>query len=75
MKNITALVYPCYSGDSIFDIIDNTNLLEGDAIRLFRQVIDRIGQIRNATKDKGLMTALDKIEKMIDTSMCDIDVI
>ncbi len=75
MKHMTALVYPCYAGETIFDIIDNTNLLEGDAIRLFRQIIDRIGQIRNATKDKSLLTALDKIENMIDKSMCDIDVI
>ncbi|NOQ56133.1 MAG: DEAD/DEAH box helicase [Nanohaloarchaea archaeon] len=75
MRELTALIHPCYGGATIFDIIDNTNLLEGDVIRIFRQIIDRIGQIRNATDDKKLMRTLDTIEKKIDTSMCDIDVI
>ncbi|MBW6451962.1 MAG: DEAD/DEAH box helicase [DPANN group archaeon] len=75
IKDITALVYPCYDSSSIFDIIKNTNLLEGDVIRFFRQIVDRLGQIRNATDDDKLISMLDDCEHMIDHSMGDIDVI
>ncbi|MCK4927316.1 MAG: hypothetical protein KAS11_02535, partial [Candidatus Aenigmarchaeota archaeon] len=75
IESITAIVYPCYKESSIFDIIDNTNLLEGDVIRLFRQVLDIIGQIRNATDDPDLIKMLKNCEHKIDISMGDIDVI
>ena len=75
IESITAIVYPCYKESSIFDIIDNTNLLEGDVIRLFRQVLDIIGQIRNATDEPDLIKMLKNCEHKIDISMGDIDVI
>ncbi|RMD58044.1 DEAD/DEAH box helicase [Candidatus Woesearchaeota archaeon] len=51
---LTGLVRPCYDGKSIFDVFDNTNLLEGDVMRFFRQVVDRMGQVRTATQDRQL---------------------
>ncbi|MFH1127685.1 MAG: DEAD/DEAH box helicase [archaeon] len=75
MKELTALIYPCYRGSSIFEIMRNTSLLEGDVIRFFRQIIDRIGQIRNATTDYKLIDMLDKCEDKINRAMGDIDVI
>ncbi len=75
IEALTAIVYLCYKGSSIFDIIDNTNLLEGDVIRLFRQVLDIIGQIINATEDQDLVRMLKNCENKIDSSMGDIDVL
>ena len=75
LKDLTALIQPCYDGESIFEIIKNTNLLEGDVIRFFRQILDRIGQISSATTDKKLIHTLGKCQYIIDKSMKDIDVI
>ena len=75
IEALTAIVYLCYKGSSIFEIIDNTNLLEGDVIRLFRQVLDIIGQIINATDNPDLIKMLKNCENKIDSSMRDIDVI
>lgn len=75
MREITAIVYPCYYGSSIFEIMKNTSFLEGDMIRFFRQMVDRIGQIRNATTDAKLIDVLRDCEGRIDSSMGDIDVI
>ncbi len=75
MKDLTALIQPCYEGISIFEIIHNTNLLEGDVIRIFRQMLDRIGQILNATDDDKLIGILKICRDRIDESMKDIDAI
>ncbi|MCX6706596.1 MAG: DEAD/DEAH box helicase, partial [Candidatus Woesearchaeota archaeon] len=54
LDQISAMMHPCYYGHDIFDILKNTDLLEGDIIRFFRQMIDRFSQIKNATDDRML---------------------
>jgi len=51
LERITALVYPIYSGESFFKVLEQTNLQEGDLIRFFLQILDRLGQIKKATSD------------------------
>ena len=75
LRQLTALIDPCYHGKSIFEIINNTNLLEGDLIRFFRQILDRIGQVRKATQDNMLIRLLDNCARLIDDTMKDIDAI
>ncbi len=75
IEPLTAVIYPCYKRSTIFEIIDNTNLLEGDVICLFRQTLDIIGQIINATDDLVLKKTLKNCENKIDSSMEDIDII
>mgnify|MGYP001993899230 CR=1 FL=1 len=75
LDNITALIHPCYHGSTIFDILKNTNLLEGDLIRIFRQILDRIGQIRNATTDERLSAMLHNSQTLIIDCLKDIDVL
>lgn len=75
LHNLTALIRPCYQGASVFDILDNTNLVEGDLIRYFRQVIDRIRQIKQATPDKRLADLLDNCQIIIANCLKDIDVL
>ncbi len=74
-NKLTALIYPIYNGKTIFDVLDNTNLLEGDVIRFFRQVMDRLGQVKKATKDENLVTMLNACQDIISKSMKDIDVV
>ncbi|MFC1732512.1 DEAD/DEAH box helicase [candidate division KSB1 bacterium] len=75
LDSITALIHPCYHGKDIFEILDNTNLLEGDIIRFFRQMIDRFSQIRNATDDIKLKDMVKSCQDLIIHSLADIDII
>ena len=75
IDNLSALIVPCHEGESIFEIIKNTNLLEGDVIRIFRQMLDRIGQILNSAQDEKLIHILKKCQYVIDESMKDIDIV
>jgi len=75
LKDITSLVWPIYLGKDIFDVLENTNLLEGDVIRFFRQILDRIGQILKATHDAELTQMLENIKNKIIVSLKEIDAI
>jgi len=75
LEDVSALVYPCYQGTSIFEIFNNTNLLEGDVIRFFRQVIDRMGQIINATNNRLLQEKLIHVKGKISTCLEQIEVL
>lgn len=75
LKKLTAFVHPCYTGKDIFEIIKNTNLLEGDNIRFFRQMLDRIGQIKKATHDPMLKGMLESCQLLINNSLKDIDAV
>ena len=72
---LTAMIHPCYHGKDIFYIIKNTNLLEGDIIRLFRQMLDRLAQIKNATADNRLAQIIRNCQDIIINSLSDIDAI
>jgi superfamily II RNA helicase len=74
-NKLTALVHPIYHGKTIFDVLDNTNLLEGDVIRFFRQIMDRLGQVKKATKDDSLRRMLSTCQDIVSVSMKDIDVV
>ena len=73
LRKLSALVHPCYHGKSVFDILKNTNLSEGDVIRFFRQMLDKIGQIRNSTQDQGLKDILYNCQKVIVDSLEKVD--
>ncbi|MBU4501943.1 MAG: DEAD/DEAH box helicase [Nanoarchaeota archaeon] len=75
MKHISGLVDPVYHGKSIFDILENTSLLEGDLLRFFRQVNDRFRQIKTATHDERLKDMVTSCQNLINDSMKDIDII
>jgi len=71
---LTGLIDPIYNGKSIFDVIDNTNLLEGDILRFFRQMLDRIRQVKKATNDMRLAGMLQSCKRVILDSLKEIDV-
>ena len=72
---LTAILHPAFNGASFFEILSNTNFLEGDIIRFFRQIIDRIGQIANATADRDMQNKLDECKTKLAQCLRDIDVI
>ncbi|MCK4967939.1 MAG: hypothetical protein KAS12_02695, partial [Candidatus Aenigmarchaeota archaeon] len=73
IKKLTALIQPLFEGQDIFYVMGNTNLLEGDVIRFFRQILDRIGQVKNATKDDILLDKIKNCEQRIMHTMDGID--
>lgn len=75
LETLTSLIFPCYQGKSIFEIIQNTSLLEGDVIRFFRQILDITGQVKTATFDEELRPRLEKAQKTIVESLKEIDVL
>ena len=73
LDDMTALVHPCYYGKNFFEILDNTNFLEGDIIRFFRQMLDRMGQIRNATLDMRLQQMIRSCQDLVYGMLAGID--
>lgn len=73
LNDITALIHPCYNGATIFDVIKNCTLLEGDIVRFFRQMIDRINQIRDATRDRTLHATLGSCRSFIVNCLQNVD--
>ncbi len=69
LPELTALIYPVYHGKSFFDVLKDTNLLEGDLIRFYGQIIDRIGQIRKATTNYKITQKLDNCKGIIDKAL------
>ena len=75
IEQLTALIHPCYHNKTIFDIVKNTNLLEGDLIRFFRQMLDRISQVKQATNDMRLQQILKSCQEIILNCLRDIDAV
>jgi len=65
LDDVTALIFPLMKGESFFDVMKNTNLLEGDLIRFFGQVLDRIGQIKKAASDSELELKIDNVKSYV----------
>jgi superfamily II RNA helicase len=58
MEKMSALIDPCYNQKKFIDILKNTNLPEGDMIRLFMRIVDKLEQIDKALFDDPKMTAI-----------------
>lgn len=66
MKRITAFVKPVYDGESLFDVLEYTSLVEGDLIRIYQQIMDRIGQIMKASADSDLRRKIENCKGIIE---------
>jgi len=69
LELMTCLMNPLYQGKKFLELLEHTNQLEGDLIRLMRQVVDRIMQIRHATKDQRLRDMLHNLTEKVDESL------
>ncbi len=66
---VTTLVNPIYYGQTFFDVLKLTNLLEGDLIRFYGQVLDRIGQIKKASSDAELLRKTENCRGIVEKAM------
>ena len=73
LAELTALTDPCYHKASLFDIIPLTNMQEGDLVRFFRQIVDRINQIKMATTDRHIIHVMEGCQQVIANCLKDID--
>lgn len=62
LTKLTAIVYPIYNGQSFFEVMNQTNLVEGDLIRFFSQIIDKIGQVKKASADHRIIAKMGNCE-------------
>jgi superfamily II RNA helicase len=65
LNDITAFVWPIYNGKTFFDVLELTSLLEGDMIRFYGQILDRIGQIRKAGVNSKIIMVMDNCQGVI----------
>lgn len=65
LKQMTTLISPMYNGESFFDVLDYTNLLEGDLIRVYAQILDRIGQIKKAGAEYKVLKKIENCEGIV----------
>ena len=73
IESLTSLMHLLYHGQSLLKILENTNLQEGDVIRFFRQIVDRLGQIKSATQDKSLRDMISSCQKLVDDCLGEFD--
>ncbi|PIZ51011.1 hypothetical protein COY27_05135 [Candidatus Woesearchaeota archaeon CG_4_10_14_0_2_um_filter_33_13] len=66
LEMVTTLIRPVYDNKSFFDILLLTNLLEGDLIRVYAQILDRVGQIKKATVRSEVITKLNNCQGIIE---------
>ncbi len=69
LDDMTTLMNPIYNGKSFFEVMSFTNLLEGDLIRFFGQILDRIGQIRKASTDHLLRNKMTNCKGIIEKAL------
>jgi len=73
LKRMMALVGTWSEGSDFEKLLSLTKLSEGDIIRLFRRIIDMVGQIRHATNDHELKERLGSCQEKIDRGLVAID--
>ncbi len=59
IANMSSIVYPIFSGKSFFEMLNNTSMDEGDLMRLFSQILDRLQQLLRAADDYELRQRLE----------------
>ncbi len=78
MRNITAitaLIHPCYEGEKFLQLLDYSNMLEGDMLRFLRQLVDRLQQIRKASTEFVLDQVVSNCMVRIDQCLEGIDIV
>ncbi|MBW2983316.1 DEAD/DEAH box helicase [Candidatus Woesearchaeota archaeon] len=73
LKRMMAITGAWASGASFTDLLSLASLAEGDIIRLFRRIIDMIGQVERATVDYDLKDRLRRCQDMIDRDLVAVE--
>ncbi|MBT3813900.1 DEAD/DEAH box helicase [Candidatus Woesearchaeota archaeon] len=65
LNKVGVFIHPVYNGKTFFEVINLTNLQEGDIIRIYAQILDRIGQIKKAATDSEVITKMENCQGII----------
>ncbi len=65
LDTVTIFLNTIYHGKTFFEVLQLTNLLEGDLIRIYTQILDRLGQIRKATINSRLLNKIENCEGIL----------
>lgn len=69
LKRMINFVKSWASGDSFAQLLEFSNLQEGDIIRFFRRLIDTLTQLQHATQDEQLQDRLQALVQRIDRDL------
>ncbi len=73
MEDYSALMHPCYKGETIFDLLKYTNMTEGDILRIFRQMFDRMNQVKNASRNERVKDFMTSCQEIIQNCISGVD--
>lgn len=54
IEPLTSLVHPFFEGKKFVEMLKNSSLPEGDLIRFYMQLLDKLEQLRRATRDERI---------------------
>ncbi|TAL58250.1 MAG: DEAD/DEAH box helicase [Nanoarchaeota archaeon] len=74
IKNLTSIVYPIVQGKKFIDILDNTSMPEGDLIRLYMQILDKLEQVDRASQDQSVTSKIRNCKQLLRSSLQGIHV-
>ena len=74
LKRMINFVYSWASGQTFLELMEFSNMAEGDIIRFFRRLIDTLMQLQRATQDEQLKLRLNKLVKLIDRDLVAADI-
>lgn len=74
LKRMIAIVSTWVDHGEFKDLINLTNLMEGDIIRLFRRVIDMLRQITKATPDRQLQNRMEELIHLMDRGLIEVKI-
>ncbi len=73
MEDYSSLMFPCFRGETIFDLLKYTSMTEGDILRVFRQMIDRMNQVRNATGNERVKSFMSGCQEVLQKCIIGVD--
>ncbi|HIH38367.1 DEAD/DEAH box helicase [Candidatus Woesearchaeota archaeon] len=73
IKRMIRFVSVWITGGTFEELLESSNLLEGDVIRFFRRLIDVLRQIRNGTADQDFAERISKLITLIDRNEVRVD--
>jgi superfamily II RNA helicase len=54
LESMTALIHPLFEGKKFIEVLQGTNMPEGDLIRFYMQLLDKLEQLHRALTDERL---------------------
>jgi len=72
LKRLVPIIHYWVQQCKFIELLNYTNLLEGDLIRHFRQIIDTLSQVRKASFDHELNAKIDNCIRIIDREFVNV---